>query len=346
MSRLVSGVSLQRTLHCPAPVTRITAVGITRYTHSLQLGPRLSYEAGARSCELIGDVRRLQLMRSAILAGLISVLALASYGQMSSGPQTSGSTINMMSRELLAPAAGRGPGAKGSEWRTDLWIKSIGGATVALEFHPADAQTDAATATAQVSMTSGVIYLPDVLKNTFNLDQAFGNILLRSTAGLSATVRVYTVSGGGTYGAAFMAMPTSMAVHGSGGMMDGDDLYQIYVLGLQPQPRARVNLMVTNSGSTAITGAVDILDADGLPASGGAVSLPFSIRAYSSHQFVDILSSVTSRFGDGSALQLRVRLANGSTGMVMVLASVVDNDTNDTYTVMGSMMDNARAMMP
>jgi hypothetical protein len=284
-------------------------------------------------------------MRSAVLAGFIGVLAITASAQMGGGPQP-GSIVNMMSTEVLAPAAGRGPGASGSMWRTDLWIKAVAGSTVALEFHPADATTDAPTAIAQVSMTSGIVYLPDVLKSTFNLDQAFGNILLRSPAGLSATVRVYTISGSGAYGAAFMAMPTSMAMRGSGGMMDGDDLYQIYVLGLQPQPRARVNVMVTNSGNTAITGTLDILDADGLGPASGVVSLPFSIRAYSSHQFGDVLSGVTSRFGDGSAMQLRVRLANGSTGMVMVLASVVDNVLNDTYTVMGSMMNSTRGMMP
>lgn len=287
-------------------------------------------------------------MRSIVLAGFISALAVTASAQMMGvGPQTGyGGMSNLMSREVLAPAAGRGPGANGSTWRTDLWIKAIAGSTVALEFHPLDATTDAPTATAQLSVTSGVLYLPDVLKSTFNLEQAFGNILLRSSAGVSATVRVYTLSGGGAYGAAFMAMPTSMAMRGSGGMMDGDDLYQMYVLGLQPQPRARVNVMVTNSGNTPINGTVEILDADGFAPSGGTGSLPFSIRAFSSHQFGDVLSGHTSRFGDGSGMQLRVRLANGSTGMVMVLASVVDNVTNDTYTVMGSMMNSASGMMP
>jgi hypothetical protein len=262
-------------------------------------------------------------------------------------PGGNGGPGNMMSTNVLAPAAGRGPGAAGSIWRTDLWIKAPAGSTVALEFHPRDATTDAAAATAQVSIPSGVLYLPDVLKTTFNLDQAFGNILLRSPAGVSATVRVYTTAGtGGSYGAAFMAMPTSMAMYGSGGMMNGDDRYQVYVLGLQPQPQARVNVEVTNPGNSAINGTVEILDADGLIAGGGPVSLPFSIRAYSSHQFANVLSGVTSRFGDGSTLQLRVRLANGSTGMIMVIASVTDNVTNDTYTVMGSMMNGGSGMMP
>ena len=284
-------------------------------------------------------------MRSASLAVLLStVVALTASAQMMGGGGGFGGG-NMMSTEVLAPTAGRGPGAGGSVWRTDLWIKAAAGSTMTLEFHPVDAVTDAPTASAQVSITNGVLYLPDVLKNTLNLEQGFGNILLRSSSGLSATVRVYAISGGGSYGAAFMAMPTSGAMRGSGGMMDGDDRYQMYVLGLQPQPRARVNVVVTNSGNTPISGTVEILDADKLVAS-GSVPLPFSARAYSSHQFGDVLSGVTSRFGDGSALHLRVRLSNGSTGMIMVLASVVDNVTNDTYTVMGSMMDGDKGMMP
>lgn len=288
-------------------------------------------------------------MRSIAVTVFISLLAITASAQMGGGmqPGGSGGLTNTMSTNVLAPAAGRGPGAAGSTWRTDLWIKAPAGSTVTLEFHLRDATTDAAAATAQVSVPNGVLYLPDVLKTTFNLDQAFGNILLRSPAGVSATVRVYTTAGGGgSYGAAFMAMPTSMGMVGSGGMMDNDDRYQMYVLGLQPQPRARVNAEVTNFGSTPITGTVDILDADGLVAGGGPVSLPFSIRAYSSHQFGNVLSGVTSRFGDGSALQLRVRLSNGSTGMIMVIASVTDNVTNDTYTVMGSMMNGGSGMMP
>ena len=120
----------------------------------------------------------------------------------------------------------------------------------------------------------------------------------------------------------------------------------MYVLGLLPEPRARVNVMVTNAGATAISGTVEILDADGLAPNGGPTSFPFSIRAYSSHPINDILSGVTSRFGDGGVMQVRARLSNGSTGMVMLLASVVDNVTNDTYTVMGSMMNNGSGMMP
>lgn len=285
-------------------------------------------------------------MRNVLLSLLIAVFVVPAGSAQMNG--SGGGPANMMSTEILAPAAGRGAGAAGSFWRTDLWLKSAAGSVVTMEFHPNDSTTDAAAATAHVTMTAPVMFLDDVLKNTFGLDQGFGNIVLRGTQPVSATIRAYTTAGAGTYGSAFMAMPTSMAMHGSGGTMMGNDLYQLYVVGLLPEPRARVNAMVTNAGAVPVSGTLEILDADGQPA-GGTTTLPFSIRAYASHQFGDILAGVTSRYGDGSGLQLRLRLNDGSTGMVMLLASVVDNVTNDTYTVMGNMMSGGTTpggMMP
>jgi hypothetical protein len=282
-------------------------------------------------------------MRTLLLAFAVSLfLVLPLSAQMTgTGP------VNMMSGEILAPSAGRGAGAAGSFWRTDLWLKSTTGSTVTMEFHPNDSTTDAAAATAKVTMTSPVMYLSDVLKSSFGMDQGFGNIVLRGTKPVSATIRAYTSAGTGSYGSAFMAMPTSMAMRGSGGTMMDNDQYQMYVTGLQPRPQARVNAIVTNSGSVPISGNVDVLDADGQPAMGGTTSFPFTLRAYSSHQFGQILDGLTSRYGDGSGMQLRLRLSDGSTGMVMILASVVDNVTNDTYTVMGNMMNGgAGGMMP
>src|SRR5512141_523048 len=113
-------------------------------------------------------------MRSTFLGLAVALLlVLPSSAQMTgTGP------VNMMSNELLAPAAGRGPGAVGSLWRTDLWLKSAAGSTVTLEFHPMDSTTDAAAATAQVRMDSPVMFLADVMKSDLGLDQGFGNIVV------------------------------------------------------------------------------------------------------------------------------------------------------------------------
>ncbi len=282
-------------------------------------------------------------MRNIFFLGIaitIVVSASAAAQMTGTGP------VNMMSGDVLAPVAGRGPGAFGSFWTTDLWLKGTAGSTVSLEFHTADSSTDAATATAQVTMSSPVMYLADVMKTVLGLDTAFGNILIHGSRPVSATIRTYARAGNGSYGSAFMAMPVSTAMRGSGGMMGDNDQYQLYVQGLLPEPQARVNVVITNAGSVLISGTMEIIDADGQAPIGGPSSQPFSIRAYSAHQFGDVLSGFTSRFGDGSGMQVRIRLADGSAGMVMVLASVVDNTTNDGYTVMGSMMDSQRAMMP
>ena len=286
-------------------------------------------------------------MRAVVVGSLFSLLLVFPLSaQMPGGGSPGSGPANMMSTEVLAPAAGRGPGAMGSFWKTDLWLKGAAGTAVTLEFHANDSATDAASATARVTLSSPVLYLPDVLKNNLGIEQGFGNILVRGTQPVSATIRAHTPSGSGAYGSAFMAMPTSTAMRGSGGMMMGNDAYQLYVTGLLPEPAARVNAMVTNAGATPISGALEVLDADGQPPMGGTTSFPFTLRAYSSHQFNSVLRGLISRYGDGSGMQLRLRLSDGSSGMVMMLASVVDNVTNDVYTVTGSMMNGTNSMMP
>jgi hypothetical protein len=48
-----------------------------------------------------------------------------------------------------------------------------------------------------------------------------------------------------------MGMPASMGM-GSASMMGGDDAHRMYIHGLLPQPQARVNVMVMNTGSLPI----------------------------------------------------------------------------------------------
>jgi len=105
-----------------------------------------------------------------------------------------------------------------------------------------------------------------------------------------------------------------------------------------------VSVVNTNSGT--VNGVVEVLDSDGsVPSGAGATSLPFSIVGYSSHQFNDVLLNLHSRFGTGdTGMQVRVRLTQGSTGMVMAYAVVNDNATNDGYVVTGTMMNGGRGM--
>ena len=249
--------------------------------------------------------------------------------------------------DLVVPAAVRGEGKLGSFFVTDLWIKAASTGTATIEYHAADSATSAATATATVALAQPVVYLPDVLHESFGLASGFGVLRVRASVAISATVRVYNQGGAGAYGLAFMGMPARMGMNAmpmSGSY--GTNAFAVYMLGLLPQPGNRVNVTVVAPNASGASGVVEVLDADGGAPSGTApASYPFSLAGFSSHQFNDVLADVHSKIQNGDAgLQLRVRLTQGTTGMVMAYAVVNDNLTSDGYVVMGSMMNGGRGM--
>jgi hypothetical protein len=269
--------------------------------------------------------------------------AAAQTGGMQNGP------FDGMSSEIVVPAAVRVDGKNGAFFQTDLWIRCrTVPAAATLYFYPADAASASPAVTVPMTLTQPIVYLPDVLSTTFGVPKGAGNIRIVAGAPVSAVVRVYNNGGGGAFGLSFMGMPSTMSLR-SMSMMGGSfgmDDFAMYMLGLLPEPGNRVNVSVVNTNSGTVNGVVEILDADGSTPSGtGAMSLPFSIAGYSSHQFNGVLANVHSRFGTGdTGLQVRVRLNQGSTGMVMAYAVVNDNTTNDGYVVMGTMMNGGRGM--
>lgn len=284
-------------------------------------------------------------------AGRISLLLLlgmvlpaaAQTGGMQNGP------FDGMSSEIVVPAAVRVDGKNASFFQTDLWIRCRTVPVAAtLYFHPADAASATPAVTVPITLTQPVVYLPDVLSATFGVPKGAGNIRIVAGAPVSAVVRVYNNGGGGAFGLSFMGMPSTMSLQSMpmmGGSFGMDD-FAMYMLGLLPEPGNRVNVAVVNTSSGTVTGFVEVLDSDGLAPSGtGVTSLPFQIAGYSSHQFDGVLANIHSRFGSGdTGLQVRVRLNQGSAGMVMAYAVVNDNTTNDGYVVMGSMMNGGRGM--
>ncbi|MBK6407620.1 MAG: hypothetical protein IPF66_22955 [Holophagales bacterium] len=283
---------------------------------------------------------------AALVSALVTFPATA---QMGGGGANGwpGDGMTNGSEDLIIPAGVRGAGRFSSFFVTDLWIKATGTGTATLYFHAADSASSSPTATATVQISQPITYLPDVLQASFGLVSGVGAIRVAASFSVSATVRVYNQTGAGAYGLAFMGMPsrmgmTSMPMGGSYGM----DEYAMYMLGLLPEPGNRVNVNVVATASTGATGLVEVVDADGsAPTGSGPMSLPFTLAGYSSHQFNDVLLNVHSKFATGDAgLQIRVRMNQGGTGMVMAYAVVNDNTTNDGYVVMGSMMNGGRGM--
>jgi hypothetical protein len=283
------------------------------------------------------------------VAAVAMALAVSPAAAQMSGSGTGG-PIDMMTNgteDLVIPAGVRGDGRNGAFFVTDVWIKSAARGQVSLAFYAADAATSAPAATATITLDQPITYLADVIQSTFGMPSGFGNIRVTAGFPLSATARVYNRTGAGAYGLAFMGMPARMAMTSmpmSGGF--GMDDFAMYMLGLLPQPGNRVNVTVVNTSAGTVNGVVEVIDADGsVPAGSGPKSLPFSLAGYSSHQFNDVLADIHSNFANGDAgLQVRVRLTQGSAGMVMAYAVVNDNLTSDGYVVMGSMMNGGRGM--
>ncbi len=291
------------------------------------------------------------------LRPILAAAALAAFcasapvnAQMGGGSGTQNGPMDAMTsgtEGLVIPAGVRGPGQFSSFFVTDLWIKASATGTATLYFHKADSATSAPFATTTVNLTQPITYLPDVLQANFGIPTGFGAIRVAASFSVSATVRVYNQSGAGAYGLAFMGMPTRMSMTSlpmAGG--HGMDEYAMYMLGLLPEPGNRVNVNVVSTSVEGATGVVEIVDADGsTPTGSGAKSLPYTLAGYSSHQFNDVLANVHSKFAAGDAgLQIRVRMNQATTGMVMSYAVVNDNLTNDGYVVMGNMMNGGRGM--
>jgi hypothetical protein len=288
------------------------------------------------------------LTRFASLASLALLLApvvpaAAQTGGMQNGP------FDGMSSDIVVPAAVRADGKNGAFFQTDLWIRcKTAPVSATLYFYPADAATSSPAVTVPMTLSQPVVYLADILSATFGVTKGAGNIRIVASGPVSAVIRVYNNGGGGAYGLSFMGMPSTMSLQAMpmmGGSFGMDD-FAMYMLGLLPEPGNRVNASVVNTTSGTVNGVVEVLDSDGSAPSGtGATSLPFQIAGYSSHQFNDVLANLHSRFGTGdTGMQIRVRLNQGSTGMVMAYAVVNDNATNDGYVVMGNMMNGGRGM--
>ena len=293
-------------------------------------------------------------LRLLVLAGLVAVFVAASplEAQMGGGGGSAPVSLygppDWMSGEIIVPTGVRADGKGGAFFQTDLWIRCQTLPTAAtLYFHAADAASASPAASAPITLTQFVTYLPDIVSATFGMAKASGNIRIVAANPVSATARIYNNAGGGAFGLAMMGMPSGMSLQSMpmmGGSYGMDD-FAMYMLGLLPEPGNRVNVAVVNTNSSTVNGVVEILEGDGSPPVGtGSASLSFTTQGYSSHQFNDVLANVHSKSGNDATLQVRVRLNQGSSGMVMAYAVVNDNVTNDGYVVVGNMMNAGRGM--
>lgn len=116
------------------------------------------------------------------------------------------------SDELWIIAAGRGPGAAGSVWVTDLYVTNTGDDSIDVEISFIAAQSGVVSGPVTVPLDAGQTRAyPDLLKARFGLESAVGAIhvemlvedddeLSSDTAPLAAYARIYNDSQSGSFG--------------------------------------------------------------------------------------------------------------------------------------------------
>src|SRR5688572_20504206 len=128
--------------------------------------------------------------------------------------------------QFVIPAAGTGPGAQGSDWKSEITLHNAGADAIGLQlsFHNEDGQAGIAAVTVPARQT---IALPDVVAETFgHHDRTTGAIVITadpvSAAKLAVSSRTYNTTAAGEFGQDIPALPVSAALGpGDAGVIAG-----------------------------------------------------------------------------------------------------------------------------
>lgn len=246
-------------------------------------------------------------MRIALLALVLSLIAL---------PATA---ADLAGRDVLVPIVARTPGALGTNWFTDLVITNLTTTSplrtrVFIAFYANDAQL---LVVRDLDIRESLL-LPDVVKNTFGLDQSAGYVrvtALGSSSRISVRARVFNRgAAGGEYGQAITGVPVDAISN------------EQFIPGLSGVDGNRSNVGITNPWSIDIPVTVELIEANG--ESRGSVNLAMTPRS------VRQINNVFDWFGvapsDGAMVRLKSPVSFFGYG------TVVRNDSGDSTFIQGT----------
>jgi hypothetical protein len=219
--------------------------------------------------------------------------------------------------DYFIPAAAHGPGARQTEWRTDVLLHNPGNDPVecALTYLEAGMEnTDAAAYPLTVGPRRS-LPLPDLVLTLFGRPGTVGAVRVSSEAKLLADSRTYTTVGdGGTYG---QAIP---GLDGSHSLIRGEEGR---LIGLIRSPRFRTNLGLVNTSGAPVSAEAILHSAEGVP----LASRTFDLPGFGFHQENDALAA----FGVESLEHGWMSLSSASPfANFYAYASIVDAETGDS----------------
>jgi hypothetical protein len=237
--------------------------------------------------------------------------------------------------DLYVPAVGHGTGAVSGGvaalWRGDVWIfnpSTTQSATVSIYMLLRN-QGNPNPAVRTITVNPGdTRYLPDVVYNTFGLDNTYGGLRVVSTIPVVVSGRSYdanvTVTGKaqGTAGQFFSGVPADLAI----GLGDSTDIIGLDQDGVQTNGLWRSNLAFVETTGYPVDLTVYRVDSNG--------TVLGSIGQHLEGRQVSQINYVITAIGGTTGTNQRIRVAvTGGSGRVITNASRMDNRTGDPATV-------------
>ena len=213
----------------------------------------------------------------------------------------------------VVPAAAHIPGAHGTNWRTDLFIRNPNNLAVSLNFQWNEAGGATATSACNVDPL-GSASLADVVAATFGRTGAFGSIFISSPAPVIVETRTYDdVGSAGTYGQSIPGTSFDRALGPGEAAM---------LAGLKRDADFRTNIGFVNLSPEAIVLSWEVISGDGAVLGSAAVTLDGNAPV----QINDVLASYAAAEVEAAHILIS---SDTAWALFAAYASVVDNRTGD-----------------
>ncbi len=237
--------------------------------------------------------------------------------------------------DLYVPAVGHGLGqtVNGVQawWRGDVWVfnpSTTQSATVSIYLLLRN-QANPNPAVQVITVNPGETrYLPDVVLNTFGLDNTYGGLRIVSSLPVEVSGRSYDANvsvvskGQGTAGQFFSGVPADLAI----GLGDSTDVIGLDQDGFQTAGNWRSNLAFVETTGNPVDLTISRID------SGGTVlgSISQHLDGREVYQINYVVTAIVNTTGTNQRIRVAV---TGGSGRVIANASRVDNRTGDPATV-------------
>jgi len=237
--------------------------------------------------------------------------------------------------DLYVPAVGHGLGqvvdGVRANWRADVWVfnpSTTQNATVSI-FLLLRNQGNPTPAVQVITVNAGETrYLPDIVFNTFALDNTYGGLRITSTIPVVVSGRSYDanvkVEGKepGTAGQFFSGVPAYLAI----GLGDATDVIGLDQDGFQTSGTWRSNLAFVETTGNPVDLTVSRIDSNGTVVG----TLGTSLQGRQVSQLNYVITAIVNTTGTNQRIRVAV---TGGSGRVIANASRMDNRTGDPATI-------------